>query len=155
VAVMLASSSLVSALAACGLHRLGEDQSLLNRCWTPQALAGTPRSCNPSAPISVSISPPQQEPLPQPIRCRRSARSIRSVTLPPARSSSRSPSIFARRRRRRRLYGRIVDLFARRGQATFFAGGKWMETHKERVEQLIAVRLRVGSHGLRHLDSPM
>ncbi|MGB8711389.1 MAG: polysaccharide deacetylase family protein, partial [Methyloceanibacter sp.] len=50
--------------------------------------------------------------------------------------------------------GRIVDLLRAQGiKATFFAGGKWMETHPERAQQLIADPLfEVGSHGLRHLD---
>lgn len=50
--------------------------------------------------------------------------------------------------------GRIVDLLRAQGvKATFFAGGKWIETHKERAEQLIAdPNFEVGSHGLRHFD---
>jgi peptidoglycan/xylan/chitin deacetylase (PgdA/CDA1 family) len=50
--------------------------------------------------------------------------------------------------------GRIVDFLRAQGiKATFFAGGKWMETHPERAQQLIADPLfEVGSHGLRHLD---
>ena len=50
--------------------------------------------------------------------------------------------------------GRIVDLLRAQGiKATFFAGGKWMETHKERAEQLIAdPNFEIGSHGLRHFD---
>ena len=50
--------------------------------------------------------------------------------------------------------GRIVDLLrAQDVKATFFAGGKWMETHRERAEQLIAdPNFEIGGHGLRHLD---
>ena len=50
--------------------------------------------------------------------------------------------------------GRVVDLLRAQGiKATFFAGGKWMETHPERAQQLIADPLfEIGSHGLRHLD---
>ena len=50
--------------------------------------------------------------------------------------------------------GRIVDLLRAQGvKATFFAGGKWMETHPERAQQLIGDPLfEVGSHGLTHLD---
>ena len=50
--------------------------------------------------------------------------------------------------------GRIVDLLRREDvKATFFAGGKWMETHPERMAQLLANSdFEIGSHGLRHLD---
>jgi peptidoglycan/xylan/chitin deacetylase (PgdA/CDA1 family) len=50
--------------------------------------------------------------------------------------------------------GRIVDLLRAQGiKATFFAGGKWMETHPERTAQLIADPLfEIGAHGLRHRD---
>src|SRR6478736_6340788 len=50
--------------------------------------------------------------------------------------------------------GRIVDLLRAQGiKATFFAGGKWMETHPERAEQLLADPLfEIGSHSWRHLD---
>jgi peptidoglycan/xylan/chitin deacetylase (PgdA/CDA1 family) len=50
--------------------------------------------------------------------------------------------------------GRGVDLLRAQGiKATFFAGGKWMETHPERAAQLIANPLfEVGSHGLKHAD---
>jgi peptidoglycan/xylan/chitin deacetylase (PgdA/CDA1 family) len=38
-------------------------------------------------------------------------------------------------------------------KATFFAGGKWMETHPERAAQLIAdPDFEIGSHGFRHRD---
>ncbi|HEU0017459.1 MAG TPA: polysaccharide deacetylase family protein, partial [Methyloceanibacter sp.] len=49
--------------------------------------------------------------------------------------------------------GRVVDLLRAQGiKATFFAGGKWMESHPERAQQLISDPLfEIGSHGLRHL----
>jgi peptidoglycan-N-acetylglucosamine deacetylase len=50
--------------------------------------------------------------------------------------------------------GRIVDVLrAHNVKATFFAGGKWMETHPERAEQLLGDPLfEIGSHSWRHLD---
>ena len=50
--------------------------------------------------------------------------------------------------------GRIVDALRAQGiKATFFASGKWMESHPERTAQLIADPLfEVGAHGLRHRD---
>jgi peptidoglycan/xylan/chitin deacetylase (PgdA/CDA1 family) len=50
--------------------------------------------------------------------------------------------------------GRIVDLLRAQGiKATFFVSGKWLETHPERAQQIIAdPNFEVGAHGLRHLD---
>jgi peptidoglycan/xylan/chitin deacetylase (PgdA/CDA1 family) len=48
--------------------------------------------------------------------------------------------------------GRIIDyLREKRIKATFFAGGKWLVTHPERAEQIIADPLfEVANHGWRH-----
>jgi peptidoglycan/xylan/chitin deacetylase (PgdA/CDA1 family) len=50
--------------------------------------------------------------------------------------------------------GRIVDLLRKENiKATFFVSGKWLETHSERAQQLIAdPNFEIGAHGLRHLD---
>jgi len=51
--------------------------------------------------------------------------------------------------------GELVDyLRANDIRATFFASGKWLETHAERAQQLLAdSRFEIGSHGLEHRDS--
>jgi peptidoglycan-N-acetylglucosamine deacetylase len=51
--------------------------------------------------------------------------------------------------------GNIIDyLRDKQVPATFFLGGKWMQTHPERAMQLIADPLfEVGTHGWIHLDS--
>ena len=50
--------------------------------------------------------------------------------------------------------GRIVDLLRAQGaKATFFVSGKWIETHRERAEQLIAdPNFEIANHGFRHRD---
>src|SRR5262249_41122467 len=51
--------------------------------------------------------------------------------------------------------GAIIDfLRMNRIKATFFAGGKWMATHRMRAKQLIADPLfEVASHGLNHYNT--
>ena len=74
------------ALAACGLGTVSaEDQSLLNRCWTPQALAGTHQELQSvRSHFHLDLAPLKQEPLPQASPVPQELRgSIRSVTLPP------------------------------------------------------------------------
>ena len=148
----------VLTLAACWLKGASaEDQSLLQQCWTPQALAGTDQEVKSSRPyFHLDIPALKQEalapatPVPQELRG-----SIRGVELPSGEKLIALTFDLCETDGDVAGYdGRIVDLLRAQGvKATFFAGGKWMETHKERAEQLIAdPNFEVGSHGLRHFD---
>ena len=146
------------ALAACGLQPASaEDRSLLNRCWTPQALAGKDQELRSvRSHLHLDLAPLKQEPLAQASPVPQELRgSIRSVALPPGEKLIALTFDLCETEGDVAGYdGRIVDLLRAQGvKATFFAGGKWMETHKQRAEQLIAdPNFEVGSHGLRHLD---
>jgi peptidoglycan/xylan/chitin deacetylase (PgdA/CDA1 family) len=146
------------ALAACGLGAASaEDQSLLNRCWTPQALAGKAQELRSvRSHLHLDLALLKQEPLPSASPVPQDLRgSIRSIALPPGEKLIALTFDLCETDGDVAGYdGRIVDLLRAQGvKATFFAGGKWMETHKERAEQLIAdPNFEVGSHGLRHLD---
>src|SRR5262249_22949230 len=148
----------VFTLATCWLKGASaEDQSLLTQCWTPQALAGTDQEVKSSRPhFHLDIPALKQEalatatPVPQELRG-----SIRGVELPPDEKLIALTFDLCETDGDVAGYdGRIVDLLRAHGvKATFFAGGKWMETHKERAQQLIAdPNFEVGSHGLRHFD---
>src|SRR6185436_16447651 len=148
----------VVAIAACSLKGASaEDQSLLKQCWTPQSLTGTNQELESSRapfrldlPALKQVPPPPVTPVPQELRG-----SIRAVELPPGVKFIALTFDLCETSSDVAGYdGRIVDLLRAQGvKATFFAGGKWMETHKERAEQLIAdPNFEVGSHGLRHFD---
>jgi peptidoglycan/xylan/chitin deacetylase (PgdA/CDA1 family) len=148
----------VLSLAACGLNAASaEDQGLLKQCWTKQALAGTDQELKSGGShLHLDLAALRQEPLasaspvPQELRG-----SIRGVELPPGEKLIALTFDLCETDADVAGYdGRIVDLLRAQGvKATFFTGGKWMETHKERAEQLIAdPNFEVGSHGLRHLD---
>src|SRR6476660_8166114 len=148
----------VLTLAACWLKGASaEDQSLLQQCWTPQALAGTDQEVKSSRPyFHLDIPALKQEalapatPVPQELRG-----SIRGVELPPGEKLIALTFDLCETDGDVAGYdGRIIDLLRSQGiKATFFAGGKWMETHKERAEQLLAdPNFEIGSHGLRHFD---
>jgi len=126
-------------------------------CWTPAALAGTEaelkhvasRKSLDLAALKQVMLPPAT-PIPPELRG-----SIRSVTLPPGEKLIALTFDLCEENGYVSGYdGRVVDLLRAQGiKATFFAGGKWMETHPERAQQLIADPLfEIGSHGLRHLD---
>ena len=148
----------VLSLATCWLKGASaQDQSLLKQCWTPQALAGTEQEVRSSRPhFHLDILALKQEPLspatpvPQDLRG-----SNRGVELPTGEKHIALTFDLCETDGDVAGYdGRIVDLLRAQGvKATFFAGGKWMETHKERAQQLIAdPNFEVGSHGLRHFD---
>jgi peptidoglycan/xylan/chitin deacetylase (PgdA/CDA1 family) len=136
---------------------LAAGESLLDRCWTPEALAASDKELKPSrSPVHVDVEalrkePPQTAtPVPPELRG-----SIRSVELPPGEKLIALTFDLCETNSAVAGYeGRIVDLLRAHGaKATFFASGKWLETHKERAEQLIAdPNFELANHGFRHLD---
>jgi len=145
-------------LAASGPRpALAGEQALLDRCWTPQALAGTPAELKAlRAHTKLDLAALKQEPLPYISPVAEALRgSIRSVELPPGEKLIALTFDLCETDGDVAGYdGRIVDLLRAQGvKATFFASGKWMETHEERTAQLIAdPNFEIGNHGLRHLD---
>src|SRR5262245_27599037 len=76
----------LAAAAAAGLSAASsEEQSLLDRCWTPQALAGTASEIKPSRNhAKLDLTALKDEAIPATPPVAQSLRgSIRSVTLPP------------------------------------------------------------------------
>jgi len=145
-------------LAAGGLGAASaEEQGLLNRCWTKQALAGTASELKAlRAHAKLDLPALKQEPLPDIAPVPQDLRgSIRSVELPAGEKLIALTFDLCETDGGVAGYdGRIIDLLRAQGvKATFFAGGKWMETHEERTAQLLAdPDFEIGSHGLRHLD---
>ena len=82
----------IVAVLSCGAFSaapaVAEDQSLLSRCWTPEALAGTDRErLSIRAHGRLDLAPLRQEPVPTATPVPPELRgSIRGVTLPPAKS---------------------------------------------------------------------
>lgn len=147
----------IASFFACGRPALAEDQGLLQRCFAPQALAGTASELKPQRNhTKLDLAALRQEPLPYASPVRQDLRgSIRSVELPPGVKLVALTFDLCETDGSVAGYdGRIVDLLRAEGvKATFFAGGKWMETHQDRTAQLLAdPNFELGSHGLRHLD---
>jgi peptidoglycan-N-acetylglucosamine deacetylase len=136
---------------------LAEDAQAPQQCWSPQALAGTATELKDVFNHkSLDLAPLKQVTLAPATPVAPALRgSIRGVELPPDKKLIALTFDLCEENGYVSGYdGRIVDLLRAQGvKATFFAGGKWMETHPERAQQLIADPLfEVGSHGLRHLD---
>ena len=148
---------LVFAAGGLGIASAEEHRSLLDRCWTPQVLAGTAGELKAlRAHTKLHLAALKQEPLPYISPVVQELRgSIRSVELPPGEMFIALTFDLCETDGDVAGYdGRIVDLLRAQGvKATFFASGKWMETHEERTAQLLAdPNFEIGSHGLRHLD---
>lgn len=136
---------------------LAEDAQASQQCWTPQALAGTEAELKDVFNHkSLDLAPLKQVTLAPATPVAPDLRgSIRGVELPPGNKMIALTFDLCEENGYTSGYdGRIIDLLRAQGiKATFFAGGKWMETHPERAQQLIGDPLfEVGSHGLRHLD---
>jgi len=142
---------------AGGVPVLAAEPQAPQQCWTPQALAGTEIELKPvSTHRSLDLAPLKQVTLPPATPIKPELRgSIRGVELSPDKKLIALTFDLCEENGYVSGYdGRIVDYLRAQGiKATFFAGGKWMETHPERAQQLIADPLfEVGNHGLRHLD---
>ncbi|HUU67653.1 MAG TPA: polysaccharide deacetylase family protein [Methyloceanibacter sp.] len=152
----------VGALASCGPGQANaatpDSESVPSaQCWTQEALAGTLKELKStrSGP-RLDLEALKQESLPTPVSIAEDLRgSIRSVELPPGQKLIALTFDLCESDGDHAGYdGRVVDLLRAEGvKATFFAGGKWLESHPERAQQLIAdANFEIGAHGLRHRD---
>jgi peptidoglycan/xylan/chitin deacetylase (PgdA/CDA1 family) len=159
VKIMLRSTGFALLLLAAGAAgtAFAEPRSVLDQCWTPQALARTSAELKAlRAHAKLDLDALKQEPLPAIAPAPPELRgSIRGVELPANEKLIALTFDLCETDGDVAGYdGRIVDLLRAQGvKATFFAGGKWMETHEERTAQLMAdPNFEIGGHGLRHLD---
>lgn len=128
-------------------------------CWTPEALAGNPAEAAIRGRLPPGGTPPpthlveQATATPGPwgpgLRG-----SIRWVDLadPDGRLLALTFDLCEQADETTGYDGAIVDYLREKGvPATFFAGGKWMQTHPERAQQLLAdPNFEVGNHAWTH-----
>jgi peptidoglycan-N-acetylglucosamine deacetylase len=144
-ALLLASGSAASASA--------QDRSLINACWSPSALAGVAgeniphkgdhRFDTPPAAMELAPFPPL---VPE-------DGVIRGVKLKDGRKLIALTFDLCEQPGEVAGYdGAIIDYLRRDNvKATFFAGGKWLRSHEERAQQLLADPLfEIGSHSEAH-----
>jgi peptidoglycan/xylan/chitin deacetylase (PgdA/CDA1 family) len=153
--------SLWSFLILTALPAIAEDRApvadQLQRCWSPDALLGKPAEARPKrAQTSIDLEALKQQTIPAATPVPSGLRgSVRSVELPEGvKLIALTFDLCETEGEIAGYEGRIVDVLrAENVKATFFAGGKWMVTHPERAEQLVADPLfEIGSHSWRHLD---
>ncbi|HEY8277781.1 MAG TPA: polysaccharide deacetylase family protein [Methyloceanibacter sp.] len=140
-----------------GAQALAEEPAGLQRCWSPDLLSGKPEEARRKpTQTSIDVVALKQETIPAPTPVPPELRgSIRSVELPGGmRLIALTFDLCETEGEIAGYEGRIVDVLrAENVRATFFASGKWMMTHPQRAEQLLADPLfEIGSHGWRHID---
>ncbi|MDX2157653.1 MAG: polysaccharide deacetylase family protein [Hyphomicrobiaceae bacterium] len=144
----------LAALAPVTLPHIAAAQSLVEQCWSPADLAARPEE---KSPRRGAAGHAQRVPAVQlqsftPIAPNLRG-SIRRVTLPKGKRMIALTFDLCEQAGEIAGYdGAIVDyLRGNNVKATFFAGGKWLTTHVERSEQLMADRrFEIGSHGWVH-----
>lgn len=131
--------------------------TLLSRCWSEEALAGTEterRSTWNKTRLDLEalrkVTRPTRAPVAKPLRG-----SIRSVTLAgDAKLIALTFDLCESNGHRTGYDGHLIDYLRDEDvKATLFVSGKWFESHPERGAQLIAdPRFEIGGHGLSHRD---
>jgi len=131
--------------------------TLLSRCWSEAALAGTEKERQSTRnktrvdlDVLRKVTRPSRSPVSAALRG-----SIRSVKLNEDQKLIALTLDFCESNGHRTGYdGQVIDYLRDEDvKATLFVSGKWFESHPERGAQLIADRrFEIGSHGLRHRD---
>ncbi len=154
---MKQDSSLLGTLCAAFLLFAPDIQAatILETCWSPEALRGLPTERIVRTLPSPDHTPPERRiPREMPLSIEnQAALSIRSVV--PNQSSKVIALTFDLCESAHEVSGydgELVDLLrAEKVHATFFAGGKWMRSHPERAMQLMADPLfEIGNHTWTH-----
>lgn len=153
---MGALAAVIALLACAAQPRPAAAQAALLQCWAPSALIARPDEKSPrrGAPGHAQRIPDIKLQPFQPVAPALQG-SIRRVALPPGKKLIALTFDLCEQAGEIAGYdGAIVDyLRANDIRATFFAGGKWLLTHAERSEQLIADRrFEIGSHGWAHMN---
>jgi len=147
-------AALAGIVALCLLLVPVSAQTIAEQCWGPSAMAAridekAPRR---GAPGHAQRIPELQLQSFQPVAPQMQG-AIRRVALPHGRKLVALTFDLCEQPGEIAGYdGAIVDyLRANDVRATFFAGGKWLVTHAERSQQLMAdARFEIGSHGWAH-----
>lgn len=134
---------------------LAGDAALRDACWKPDALAGKPgeniarkhdRQFDSPLPDGWIVDPQGTAP-------EGAVGAIRRVNLPPGKKLIALTFDLCEQPGEIAGYdGAIIDYLRRENiKATFFAGGKWMRSHEERTQQLMADPLfEIGNHSEAH-----
>lgn len=152
--LLMAVGAVLAAFAGAMAPSPSRAQTVLEQCWTPEALTGRPEERAPRRGAPGHAQPVPKVTL-QPFSGVAPAMqgSIRRVILPPGKKLIALTFDLCEQPGEIAGYdGPIIDyLRANNVRATFFAGGKWLLTHGERPQQMMADRrFEIGSHGWAH-----
>jgi len=150
----IVAMSALAALALClAVPASAQDRSLINACWAPAALGGTPQeSAVHKGDHRFDAPPPEVQLAPFPPLVPENG-VIRRVKLSSGRKLIALTFDLCEQPGEVAGYdGAIIDYLRRENiKATFFAGGKWLRSHEERARQLMTDPLfEIGNHSEAH-----
>jgi peptidoglycan/xylan/chitin deacetylase (PgdA/CDA1 family) len=123
-------------------------------CWAPEQLGFRPGEQRIRKGVTGAfVSPPKRSPLPAVEAPRNRGEAIRRVKLPPGKKLVAMTFDLCEQPNEIAGYqGGTVDFLRANGiKATFFAGGKWLLTHRDRAKQLMSDPLfEMGNHTWEH-----
>jgi peptidoglycan/xylan/chitin deacetylase (PgdA/CDA1 family) len=154
---LLATAAADQARATAAASIDFSSQMILQRCWTPQELLGKPEDnlVRKQRPAGAAASPLQAGPLHSPAPLPSEwYDSIRAVEIP-SNGAKLIALTFDLCESKGEISGfdqEIVNtLRTHQIKATFFAGGKWMRSHPDKTQQLMADPLfEIGNHSWSH-----
>jgi peptidoglycan-N-acetylglucosamine deacetylase len=149
--------ALAAGLTSSSSAHAGERAALQAACWHPAALVATPgENVAVRASRSANLRVPSVEDAGDAVGAAPIRGAIRRVTLPPGRKLIALTFDLCETGGEVAGYdGPVVDYLRAQGvKATFFAGGRWMLSHKARAQQLLSDPLfEIGTHGWAHRNT--
>lgn len=133
-------AAFLALVALCPSAVSATDAASLAACWRPEALVGKPGERYARKQMRAFDAPSTDTEALAPVPEGVPYGAIRSVRLPAAKKLIALTFDLCEQQGEIAGYdGSIIDFLRREGiKATFFAGGKWMRSHVERTEQLMA-----------------
>lgn len=147
--------ALVLALAALVMPGRAMPSRAAELCWTPAQLAGRPEEARIQKNIAGAFRPVPKSAsaAAAPLPASMAGKVLRRVLLPPGKKLVALTFDLCEQPFEVSGYqGDIIDILRANGvPATIFAGGKWLATHSDRADQLLADPLfEVGNHAWEH-----
>lgn len=144
--------SIAKVATAQGTQTFGSDM-ILKQCWSSAELQGSPLDKKVNRPVEPDATPPTFQPTLNPPVAPQLRNCIRRIQ--PANGEKLVALTFdlCERNKEKTGYDAEIINYLRKNdvKATFFVGGKWMHSHPEKTQQLMADPLfELGNHAWTH-----
>lgn len=149
---LLEPGSLAKTLSVPSEQTFGSEV-ILQQCWTPAELQGSPLDKKVNRPVEPDATPPTFQPTLNPPVAPQLRNCIRRIQPKNGAKLVALTFDLCERNLEKTGYDAEIINYLRKNnvKATFFAGGKWMHSHPEKTQQLMADPLfELGNHAWTH-----